>query len=34
VTADSIDFVGLAPDGNPIGALVFWAADMYGLNWK
>jgi len=34
VTADSIDFVGLAPDGNPIGALVFWAADIYGLNWK
>jgi Tol biopolymer transport system component/DNA-binding winged helix-turn-helix (wHTH) protein len=34
VTADTIDFVGLAPDGNPIGALVFWAADVYGMNWK
>jgi len=33
-TADSIDFVGLAPDGNPIGALIFWAADVYALSWN
>jgi Tol biopolymer transport system component/DNA-binding winged helix-turn-helix (wHTH) protein len=33
-SADSILFWGLAPDGEPIGSLVFWAADVYGLTWN
>ena len=33
-SADSIMFWGLAPDGEPIGSLVFWAADVYGLKWN
>jgi len=33
-SADSIEFWGLAPDGGPIGTFLFFAADVYGLNWK
>jgi Tol biopolymer transport system component/DNA-binding winged helix-turn-helix (wHTH) protein len=33
-SADSIEFWGLAPDGGPIGSLLFFAADVYGLSWK
>jgi Tol biopolymer transport system component len=32
-SADSIEFWGLAPDGGPIGSFLFFAADVYGLNW-
>jgi len=33
-SADSILFWGLAPDGGPIGSFLFYAADVYGLNWN
>lgn len=33
-SADSIGFWGLAPDGGLIGSLLFWSADVYGLNWN
>jgi Tol biopolymer transport system component/DNA-binding winged helix-turn-helix (wHTH) protein len=33
-SADSIEFWGLTPDGGPIGSLIFWTADVYGLNWN
>jgi hypothetical protein len=32
-TADSIEFLGLAPDGGPIGSFIYWAGDVYGLSW-
>lgn len=33
-SADSIEFWGLAPDGGPVGSLLFWDADVYGIKWQ
>ncbi len=30
-SADSIEFWGLAPDGAPVGSLLFWDADVYAI---
>jgi Tol biopolymer transport system component len=33
-SADSIEFWGLAPDGEPTGSFLFWAGEVYGLRWN
>ena len=32
--ADSVQFWGLAPDGGPIGSVLSYSADVYGLDWN